>query len=129
MNNGATTAGEIQTASRRLAKGVLSYGENRLQLLLLEVEEERERLLQALLFALGMAAFGLLAGVAFTLLVLLACWKSSPVLAMVVLTLVYGAGAVFFGMRLVALRRDWEAFSGSLSQIKKDCSCLAGILD
>jgi len=128
MNEAAKPLGDIKTISRRMAKRALDMGENRLQLLLLEVEEERERLLQALLLALGVATFGLLAGVAFTITVLLLCWSWSPLLAVSVLTLFYGAMALFFKVRLSRLRRDWAAFSGSLSQLRKDCSCLAEML-
>jgi uncharacterized membrane protein YqjE len=95
---------------------------------LLELEEERARLLQALLFALGLAAFGLLAGVALTIVVLLVFWESHPLLAMSLLTAVYAGAALFFGLRLVRLQKSWEAFSGTLSQLQKDIACLAEIL-
>jgi uncharacterized membrane protein YqjE len=123
-----TPSSEIKTVSRRLAKRALDIGENRLKLLLLEIEEERERLLQALLLALGAAAFGFLAGVALTIIVLLLFWNSSPLLAMLALGLFYAGMSLFLGLRLARLRRDWEAFAGSLSQIRKDCACLAEIL-
>jgi uncharacterized membrane protein YqjE len=128
MNDTVTPLGEVKTLSKQLAKRALAIGENRLKLLLLEMEEERERLMQALLLALAMATFGLLAGVGLTVLVLLLFWNRSPILAMSVLTAVYAGMAVLFSLRLVQLRRDWEAFSGSLTQIRKDCSCLAEIL-
>ena len=64
MDETATPLSDIKTISRRMVARALHLGENRLQLLLLEVEEERERLLHALILALGAAAFGLLAGVA-----------------------------------------------------------------
>jgi uncharacterized membrane protein YqjE len=128
MSEGETPLAEFKTVSRRLAKRFVDVGENRLRLLLLEVEEERERLIQAFLLGLGIMAFSLLAGVAFTVVVLLLFWAQAPVLAMSVLTLVYLSIAVFLALRLARLRRDWEAFSASLAQIRKDCSCLAEIL-
>jgi uncharacterized membrane protein YqjE len=128
MNNGETPLTEFKTVSRRLAKRFVDVGENRLQLLLLEVEEERERIIHALLLALGIMAFALLAGVAFTVVVLLVFWDRAPVLAMSVLALSYATIAMLLGLRLAQLRRDWQAFSASLAQIRKDCSCLAEIL-
>jgi uncharacterized membrane protein YqjE len=128
MNEAAAPLSDIKTVSKRMAQRALDMGENRLQLLLLEVEEERERLLQAMLVALGVAAFGLLAGVALTISVLLLFWNWSPLLAMASLTIIYAAIALCFLMRLTRLRREWEAFSGSLSQLREDCSCLAEIL-
>jgi uncharacterized membrane protein YqjE len=128
MSNGETPLAELGTTSRRLAKRLVDIGENRLRLLLLEVEEERERLIFALLLALGVMAFSLLAGVALTVVVLLVFWDHNPILAMSILTLLYGGTAVFLGLRLARLKRDWEAFSASLAQIRKDCSCLAELL-
>ena|SRR5579862_5032849 len=128
MNEVGEPVSEIKTLSRRLAKRALHLGENRLQLLLLEVEEERERLLQAILLGLGLAVFGLLAGMAFTVTVLLLFWSRSPLLAMALLTALYAGMAFFFNWRLARMRRDWKAFSGTLSQLREDCSCLVGIL-
>jgi uncharacterized membrane protein YqjE len=128
MNDEGAQLSELQILSKRMAKRALDVGENRLQLLILEVEEERDRLLQALLLGLGAAALGLLAGVAFTLVVLLLFWNQSPLLAMVVLTAIYGAATIYLMMRLARLRRDWNAFSDTVSQLRKDISCLAQAL-
>jgi uncharacterized membrane protein YqjE len=128
MSDAAPPLSEIKSASKRLAERAVLLGENRFRLLLLELEEERARLLQALLFALGLAAFGLLAGVALTIVVLLVFWESHPLLAMSLLTAVYAGAALFFGLRLVRLQKSWEAFSGTLSQLQKDIACLAEIL-
>ncbi|HEY3861997.1 MAG TPA: phage holin family protein [Verrucomicrobiae bacterium] len=119
---------EIRAASGRMAKRALDAGENRLQLLLLEVEEERERLLMALLMALCMATFALLAGVALTIVVLLVFWNTAPLVAMIVLTAVYAGMALFFYARLARLRREWEAFAETLAQLRKDREWLAELL-
>ncbi len=128
MDETATPLSDIKTISKRMVARALHLGENRLQLLLLEVEEERERLLHALILALGAAVFGLLAGVALTATVLVLFWKTWPIEAMSALTVLYAGMAVFLGAKLSKLRRDWEAFSGSLSQLRKDCACLAETL-
>ena len=128
MDETATPLSDIKTISRRMVARALHLGENRLQLLLLEVEEERERLLHALILALGAAAFGLLAGVAFTATILVLFWPTHAIAAMSALTVFYLGVAVLLGAKLSKLRRDWEAFSGSLSQLRKDCACLAETL-
>ena len=51
-------------ASKLLARRRLAIRENRLELLTVEVQEERERLLRARLLTLGAAAFSLLASMA-----------------------------------------------------------------
>jgi uncharacterized membrane protein YqjE len=98
------------------------------ELLLVELQEERERLLQALLYALAAAVFGLLAGISLTLWIVLLFWNLSPLIAVAALTVLYGATATFLSVRLARLRRDWQAFSATLEQLRKDSACLNDIL-
>jgi len=116
---------EIVAATKRLAQKALDLGENRLELLMVEVQEARERLLHALLLALGAAVLGLLAGVALTAIVAVAFWESTPLIALGVLMLLYGGGALFFYRRLAELRQDWQTFSATIEQLRKDRACLA----
>ena len=60
------SAWQVVEASKRLVRRLLTIGENRFELLMVEAQEERERLLQAIRLALAVAVFGLLAGVALT---------------------------------------------------------------
>jgi uncharacterized membrane protein YqjE len=119
---------EIPAASRRLVKRAVDMGVNRAELLLVELQEERERILQALIFALMAAVFGLLAGVAFTVCVVLFFWHTHPLRAAAALTVLYGAAAVVLAMRLAKLRREWNAFSATLDQLRKDSECLAHLI-
>jgi uncharacterized membrane protein YqjE len=64
MSHVQPSLAQLGGTSRRLAGRVLAIFENRLELLTLEVQEERDRLICALLLALGLATFGLLAGMA-----------------------------------------------------------------
>ena len=98
--------------------------ENRLQLLMVEAQEERERVLLAILLALCTAVFGLLAGVTLTVVIALALWEHSHIMALVVLATLYSIAAVFFYQRLVRLQQDWETLPGTLEQLKKDRQCL-----
>ena len=128
MNDGPNPLTEIPAASRRLAKRAMYLGVNRVELLLVELQEERERLLQALLYALAASVFGLLAGMSLTLWIVLLFWKLSPLIVSAALTVLYGAAALFIYLRLAGLRRDWEAFSATLEQLRKDSECLDHIL-
>jgi uncharacterized membrane protein YqjE len=102
----------------------LTIGENRFELLMVEVQEERERLLHAILLALGMAGFGLLAGVALTGAIVVLLWELSRVAALLVLTCLYGATAVCLYRRLTLLLRDWQSLPATLDQLRKDRACL-----
>lgn len=116
--------GRIKALARRLLHRLLTIGENRLELFLLEVQEERERLVKVLLLAVGMAVFGLLAGVALTLAVMLFFWERSPVVALLVLTAIYGLVTGYLYYRMIAIQRDWQTLPGTLEQLRKDRECL-----
>jgi uncharacterized membrane protein YqjE len=111
-------------ATKRIAQRMFVIVENRFQLLMVEAQEERERALLAIWLALGAAAFGLLAGVAITVVIAVALWDHSPVIAMLVLTVLYTIAAGFFYGRLMRLQRDWQTLPGTLDQLKKDRECL-----
>jgi len=125
MDESRPTLVELVGASRRAAQRTLDIGANRLELLIVELHEERERLMLTLIFALGAAALALLAGFAFTLGIMVLLWDKSPALAMGVLMVLYGAGAVYLYARVVRLQRNCEMFTATLDQLRKDRECLA----
>lgn len=113
---------------RGVAQRLMTIGENRLELLTVEVQEERERLLYAFLCALGVVACGMLAGMSLTAAIVIVLWAYSPVVALVVMTILYGAAGVILLRRLTAVLRDWQAFSGSLGELRKDRECLEKLI-
>jgi uncharacterized membrane protein YqjE len=115
---------QLATASRRFAERLLTIGENRLELLTVEVQEERERLLHAFLLALGVAAFGLLAGLTLTAAIVVLLGQYSPLAVLLTLTGLYGVAAVCLYRRLTLLLRDWQTLSATLDQLRKDRACL-----
>ncbi|MGD0744244.1 MAG: phage holin family protein [Verrucomicrobiota bacterium] len=124
MATPADTVPHLADASKRLAQRALGICGNRLELLMVEVQEGRERILRAISLALGVAAFGLLAGVALTAAVVVAFWPRSPLIALLVLTGLYAAAAVLLYARLIRLQRDWRTLSTTLDQLRKDRECL-----
>ena len=120
---------QLGATSKHIARRLLSIGENRLELLTLEVQEERERLLHAFLLALGVVAFGLLAGIAFTGMVVVLFWDYSPVAALLTLTGLYGVAAAVLCRRLTGWLRDWQTLSATLDQLRKDRACLERTLE
>jgi uncharacterized membrane protein YqjE len=124
METPSTNGLHVGRATKRIAQRVFVIFENRLQLLMVEAQEERERVLLAIMLGLCAAAFGLLAGVALTIMIAVALWEHSPIIALLVLTALYTIAAVFFYRRLVRLQQDWETLPGTLDQLKKDRECL-----
>jgi uncharacterized membrane protein YqjE len=115
---------QLAADSKRSARRLWTIGENRIELLAMEMQEERERLLHAFLLALGVAAFGLLAGVAFTAAIAVLLWAYSPLAVLLTLTGVYSAASGYLYRRLSELLRHWQTLSASLDEIRKDRACL-----
>jgi uncharacterized membrane protein YqjE len=128
MEESTVSPGQLAATSKHFAQGLLTIGGNRLELLAAEVQEERERLLQTFLLALGVAAFGMLASITLTAVIVVLLWACSHMAVLLTLTVFYGAAAVYLCRRLIALQHDWQAFSASLDQLRKDRECLGKIL-
>ena len=125
----ATTASVRQLAatSKQMARRLLTLGENRLELLAVEIQEERERLMRAFLLALAVAVFGLLAALTLTAALVL-CFPNSPVAALLTLTMIYATTAIILYRRVLGLLRDWQSFAATLDQFRKDRQCLEDLL-
>jgi uncharacterized membrane protein YqjE len=114
--------------SKQFVRRLATMGENRFELLTVEVQEERERLLHAFLLALGVAAFGLLAGLVLTATIVVFLWACSPWAVLLTVTIIYGAAGFYLYRRLTQLLRNWQTFPATLDQIRKDRACLEKIL-
>ena len=123
MEESTVSFRQLATTSKHFARRLLTIGENRLELLTVEVQEEREHLLHAFLMALAVAAFGLLASLTLTAAIVVWLW-AWPVAVLLILTGLYGAAGVCFYRRLNLLLRDWQNLSATLEQLRKDRACL-----
>ena len=129
MEPAAIGVGQLVETSKRFARRLFTIVENRLELLMVEVQEERERLLHAILLALGVVAFGLLAGITLTAAIVVLLWQYSPVAVLLTLTGLYGVAAVCLYRRLTGILRDWKNLPATLDQLRKDRACLEKSLD
>ena len=124
MEPAAANPGPFAAASKHFARRLLTIGENRLELLMLEMQEARERLLRAILLALGVATLGLLAAITLTGALVILFSDVSPAVVLLVMTALYGGTAALLYRRLTVLIRDWENFPATLDQLRKDHACL-----
>ena len=124
MEQATAHLAEISTTSKHVVRRLLTIGENRLELLMVEVQEERERLLHAILLSLGMAVCAFLAGVALTVALVVLLWQTSPVAVLLVLAALYAATAVCLHRRFTVLQRNWKTLPATLDQLRKDRACL-----
>jgi uncharacterized membrane protein YqjE len=111
---------QLAMNSKQFVRRLAIIGENRIELLTVEMQEEREHLVNAFLLALGVAAFGLLAGVTLTTAIAVWLWAYSPLGVLLALTVIYGGAGGLLYWRLTQLLRNWQTFPASLDQIRKD---------
>jgi uncharacterized membrane protein YqjE len=128
MEESTVTLGQLAASSKHFARGLLTIGENRLELLAVEMQEGRERLLEAVVLALAVAAFGLLMGMTLTAAIVVLFWAWSHVAVLIILTGLYGAGGVYAWWRLNGLLQTWQTLPASLEQLRKDRECLEKVL-
>ncbi len=128
MEPSTVNFGQLAATSKHFARGLLNIGENRLELLMVELQEERMLLLRAILLALGAAVLGLLSGAALTGVVVVLFWDTSRVAVLLVLTCLYAAASAVLYRRLMLLLRHWQNLPSSVDQLRKDRACLEKVL-
>jgi uncharacterized membrane protein YqjE len=120
MDASADNPPHLADASKRIAQEALVIFENRMELLVLEIQEERERIMRAFWLSLAAAVFGLLAGVALSIAIAVVCWQWSPVAVLLILAALYAGIAGFLARQLAQLRRDWQSLPATLEELRKD---------
>ena len=129
MEESSVSFKQLAATSKQFARRLLTIGENRLELLTVEVQEERERLLHTILLALGVATFGLLMGITATALIVVLLWAYSPVAVLLALTALYAAAGICLYRQLIVRLRDSQTLSATLEQLRKDRACLEKTLE
>jgi uncharacterized membrane protein YqjE len=128
MEESTASFRQLAATSKHFARRLLTIGENRLELLTVEMQEERERLRNAILLAFGVAVFVMLSGITLTAAIVVLLWAWSQVAVLLILTALYGAAGICLYRRLTGLLRNWQTLSASLDQLRKDRVCLEKIL-
>ena len=109
-------------------KGLLNTAlagvENRIELFLVELREERIRVFDVLLLGCTAAVLGFMALLTVTATLVVIFWDSARVPVLVVLSTCYLGGAVVAIWRLKVRLRKWSSFSATLDELKKDRTCL-----
>jgi uncharacterized membrane protein YqjE len=119
---------DLPQAARRLGLGLLAMCRNRFELISVELQEERARLIQALLMTLGIAVLGLLAGISLTGAVAILLWEHSPGLVLIGMAAIQASSAWFLYRNLSRLLAAWTPMQGSLQQLEQDREALQRIL-
>jgi uncharacterized membrane protein YqjE len=109
---------------KAMAGTALASVQNRGELFLLELEEEKTNLIELFIWALVSGLMGLMFLGLFTLLVVLLFPDDMRIYAVAGFCALYLAGAVFAGLNLkTLLKRSAPPFAGTINEIKKDRAC------
>ena len=112
------------SAVRRLLNTALAGVENRIELFLVELREERFRIFEVLLLGCAAALLGFMALLTVTVTLVVVFWDSARVQVLVVLSAGYSVATIGILWRLKILLRNWSSFTATLNELKKDRACL-----
>ena len=120
---GESTPGLFASLGRLLGT-VLAMAQNRVELLLVELREERWRFFDALLLAGMVLILATMTLMAATIAFVVLCVKADRLDLVIALVLLYLAGTIFSFWRLRNRLKKWAPFSATLAELKKDKACL-----
>jgi uncharacterized membrane protein YqjE len=120
---GESTPGVFASLGR-LLKAVLAIAHNRFELLLVEAQEERWRLFDALLLAGVVLILVLMTLMAATITIVVLCVKANRLDLVIALVLLYLVATILSFWRLHTRLKNWAPFSATLAELKKDKACL-----
>ena len=123
MSDSATSPG-LFASFRQLGSTLAGIVGNRLELLLVELQEERNRLIVALTLLLVCLLFAGFALALTTAAVVYLLWSTHPLAALLGVAGVYGIAAVIAGRRCQGLLHDSQPFASTLAEFRKDQQCL-----
>jgi uncharacterized membrane protein YqjE len=110
---------------RRLLDRGLGLAQNRLELLSLELQEEKHRLVELLVLTFTVVALGLMALILISFTIVVLFWESGRLAVLIVMTLLYIAATVWLFYKLrVQMRTGRQPLRDSLEELKKDRECL-----
>ncbi|MGD0060135.1 MAG: phage holin family protein [Verrucomicrobiia bacterium] len=115
----------LLSSLRRLIDTGLGLAQTRLELLSVELQREKNRLIEVLVWILIAVVLGLVALilVSFTLVVLF--WDSARVVVLVLLCVLYVGGAIWAVQRArKILKQSRTPLKDSIEELKKDRACL-----
>jgi uncharacterized membrane protein YqjE len=113
----------LLAAATRIVKTLRDVVENRLELFLLEAQEHRLRLVDALCLALVAVVLALMTLILVSFTVVVLFWDTHRLAALTVMTLVYALAATVAFARLRSRLKRWQAFPATLEQLEKDRAC------
>lgn len=109
---------------KRLGRTALGIAENRLELLLVELEEERWRVVDALFLVASVTVLALMTLITGTLAMVMFFPPEHRAEVLAVVSGVYLLATLVALLKLRTRLKKWRSFPASLGELKKDKACL-----
>jgi uncharacterized membrane protein YqjE len=119
-----STAPGLLASFKRLLLTIVGIVRNRIELFAVELQEERLRLLNAVLLAAVVVVFGLLTLVMLTFTLLYLAGEEHRLAAAAAMTVVYLLVTLGAFWRLRTKLKNWQMFSATRTELQKDCAWL-----
>jgi uncharacterized membrane protein YqjE len=114
----------LMASLKRLLRTIAATVRNRVELIAVELQEERLRLVDVLLLAAVVVVSGLLTLIMLTFTVLLLVGEEHRLAAAAIITGVYLLVTLGVFWRLRTKLKNWQAFSATRAELRKDCAWL-----
>jgi|SRR5579859_5153211 len=125
MDESHESSDGLLASLRRLLDTALGLAQNRLELLSVELQEEKHRLIEILILTFTAVALGLLVLIVVSFTVVVLFWDSARLPALFLLSVLYMAATVAVCFRLRArIQAGRRPFQTSVDELKKDRECL-----
>lgn len=124
MDTTTETSPGLFSSVKRLLNTALAGVENRIELFLVELREERSRVFDVLLLVCAAAVLGFMALLTVTVTLVVIFWDSARVPVLVGLSAGYSLATIGIIWRLKVRLHNWSSFSATLNELKKDRACL-----
>ena len=124
MSEASETKPGVWASLKRILDTLLATAQNRVELFAVELQEEKCRLVEAMLCAVAVAAFGMMTLSLVTLTIVVFFWENGRLPALAGLSVLYLIGTALAWRALRTRLKAGSAFTGSIEELKKDRSCL-----
>ncbi|MCU0784203.1 MAG: phage holin family protein [Verrucomicrobia bacterium] len=124
MDESETIRPGVLDTLRRLGTTVLAIFQNRLELLVVELQEERIRLFNALLLTAAIVALGFFTLAMAALALVIVVWNQFGVKGLLLMSALGLISTLLSYWRLRVRLKNWPLLSGTLAELKKDRECL-----
>ena len=124
MHEPAETSGGMLSSLGRLLRAAVALAHNRLELVLVELQEERWRFVEIAVLAGIVSILTLMTLLVITITLVAVCLQADRLDLIIGLLLLYLVATIIGFWRLRLRLKQWAPFSATLAELKKDKACL-----